>query len=275
MDWSGFQEWLESQDYADRTVNDRLNYAKRFSKCLSKGDLSELKTVSNGVRNHALKGLAALSKFLGIYDSFLALKRNYGLKWSGKTADELVIDRLTKVQDEDEMFEWIRQVKTVQPELADFMDLIAYSGLRFIEAIHSYNLIIDLAAQGRLDDYYDSETETLEHYKFKDRFIRKRKKAFVSFIPGDLVKRVSEHETISSNAIQKRIQRADLHSRFGDVREAHGSYLTKYLRQAEIDFLHGRVSASVFMKNYFNPSLIGDLQDRMLEAVKGIAEKIS
>ena len=238
-------------------------------------DFSELKTVSDGVRIHALKGLAVLSKYLGIYDLFKALKRRYGLKWSGKTTDELVIDQLNKVQDEDEIFKWIRQVKTIRPELSDFMDLIGVSGLRFAEAVNSYNLIIDLASQGRLNDYYDCEKRTLEHYKFKTRFIRKSKKAFISFVPRDLVKRVSAHKTISSNAIQKQVQRAELHSRFGDIREAHSSYLTKYLRQAEIDFLHGRVSASVFMKNYFNPSLIVDLQERTFKAIEGISEGVT
>lgn len=99
-------------------------------------------------------------------------------------------------------------------------------------------------------------------------------KAYVSFVPSNLIKRVSEHEALTKNAIQKRIQRADLPSRFGDIREAHGSLLTKYLRQAEIDFLHGRVSASVFMRNYFNPALVGDLQERTFKAVKDISERI-
>ena len=39
----------------------------------------------------------------------------------------------------------------------------------------------------------------------------------------------------------------------------------KYLKQPEIDFLQGRVSASVFMQNYFNPQFIADLQDRALQ----------
>jgi len=58
--------------------------------------------------------------------------------------------------------------------------------------------------------------------------------------------------------------------RFSDIREAHANVLTKYLRQAEIDFLQGRVSASVFMRNYFNPALIIDLRKRVFKAVSEI-----
>jgi hypothetical protein len=47
------------------------------------------------------------------------------------------------------------------------------------------------------------------------------------------------------------------------------------LKDNEIDFLHGRVTSSVFMKNYFNPSLIVDLRTRAHRIVNEIQEKIS
>jgi len=37
--------------------------------------------------------------------------------------------------------------------------------------------------------------------------------------------------------------------------------MTKYLKESEINFLHGRVSASIFMQNYFNPAWISDLKE--------------
>jgi hypothetical protein len=52
-------------------------------------------------------------------------------------------------------------------------------------------------------------------------------------------------------------------------KSARARFMTKFLNPAEIDFLQGRVSASVFIKNYFNPILIGDLEKRVF---KGIAE---
>lgn len=222
-----------------------------------------------------MKGLSALSKFLGIYNTLKILIKNYGLQWVGKNSDELLIDRLTKIKNPNEVFDWIRYVKAEKPELADFMDLIALTGMRLIETSNAYNLIIELAEQGKLDTYYNAERQCLEHYKFKDLFIRKTKKAFISFIDVDLVNRISKGQALTTNAIHKRLQRSNIRSRFADVREAHASYLTKYLKQVEIDFLQGRVSASVFMQNYFNPSLIGDLKERALKAIKDISEKIA
>jgi hypothetical protein len=63
--------------------------------------------------------------------------------------------------------------------------------------------------------------------------------------------------------------------RFADVRETHATFMTKYLKDNEIDFLHGRVTSNVFMRNYFNPSLISDLKERTLHTIGEIQEKIS
>ncbi|MDH5459542.1 MAG: hypothetical protein OEY95_06335 [Candidatus Bathyarchaeota archaeon] len=49
--------------------------------------------------------------------------------------------------------------------------------------------------------------------------------------------------------------------------------MAKWLSQPEIDFLQGRVSASVFMRNYFNPALIGDLKERVFKAIEEIQHK--
>jgi hypothetical protein len=55
----------------------------------------------------------------------------------------------------------------------------------------------------------------------------------------------------------------------------HGTLLTRYLNEVEINFPHGRVTSSVFMRNYYNPSMIGDLKDRTFKAVRGIMQRIS
>ena len=39
------------------------------------------------------------------------------------------------------------------------------------------------------------------------------------------------------------------------------SCMTRFLSQPEIDFPQGRFSESMFMKNYFNPELISDLEE--------------
>ena len=242
----------------------------KYYECLLRGDFSSLKLLSDDKRVHVMKALSALSKYLGVYDGFRALVRNYGLKWVGRNSDDLIIDRLTKVVSYDDLVEWIRRVKEAVPDYAVFMDFIAATGLRYKEAVNSWNLIIMLAGEGRLGDYYRVENEVLEHFRFKETFIRRSKKAFISFTPEGLIREVAESKPLTLDTLQNRVKRRGLRLRFGDIREFHASILTKYLRQPEIDFLHGRVSTSVFMRNYFNPAWISDLRDRTLKAAKEI-----
>lgn len=222
-----------------------------------------------------MKALSALSKFLGIYEDYRRLIRNYGLKWTGRNGDDLIIARLTKSVNGNEIIEWIRTVKQQIPEIALFMDFIAVTGLRLNEALNAYNLIVQLSRQNRLKEYYKPDNEILEHFRFKSFFIRRTKKAFISFVSKQLIDEIAKSEPLTIDMIRKRIQRRKLSLRFSDIREFNASILTKHLRRPEIDFIQGRVSSSVFMRNYFNPVWITDLKDRTLKAQKEMLFMIS
>jgi hypothetical protein len=267
VNWASFTEFLKAR-CSERVTRGRVRYARKFYHCLLKGDFSELNSFSDSKRIHVMKALSALSKFLGVYEDYKTLLKNYGLKWS-VNSDDIIISRLTKTVDSNEVFEWIKTVKREKPSLTDFMDFMAITGLRFIEALESYNLIIRLAEEGKLSQYYNEDKAVLEHFKFKEIFIRRTKKAFISFVPKSLIEAISRSKPLThSYAIS--VRKRGFKLRFGDIREAHATFLTKYLRESEIDFLHGRVSASVFMRNYFNPALIGDLKKRIFQAIEDL-----
>jgi intergrase/recombinase len=165
--------------------------------------------------------------------------KNYSLRWSGRSAEDLIIDRITKVENPDEIFEWIRQVKQLRPDLSEFAEFMAATGLRLVEAVESYSLIIKLSREGKLDEYYDFDKQVLEHFKFKQIFFRRSKKAFISFVPAELVQRISKKKALTSPvAVQNMVRKEGLRVRFADIREAHATFMTKYLKDSEIDFLH-------------------------------------
>ena len=276
VDWEAFREWL-AKDKSKVYVKDCVNYGRRFAHCLFNRDFSDVRDAPETIRPHIVKALSNLSKFLGMYDVFKELMRKYGISWRGKSTDDIVIERLTSVQNPEEIWNWIKEVKKARPELSDFMDFISITGLRLNEAITSYNLIKKLAREGKLSEYYNEEKEALEHFRFKELFIRRTKKAFVSFVPKEFIERliVSEKFGNTGNCLRKRLRNVGLSARFHDIRKAHATILTKYLRQPEIDFLHGRVSTNIFMANYFNPALISDLKERMFKAIKEIQNLIS
>jgi intergrase/recombinase len=265
VDWKGFEDWLR-REHSSRTASDMLRYVRKYNRCLLTGNLSELHTLSKDTRLHTLSSLSALSKFLGVHEDFLRLVKNYGLKWTVRN-DDLLIARFTKAQDHSTIFDWVKLVKVKCPELEDFMDFMTATGLRFDEAVQSYNLIIKLSKEGKLKEYFNDETETLEHFRFKEVFIRRTKKAFISFIHKEQVQKITENKPLNLFSVQSKVRRRCKRLAFGDIREVHATLSTKHLKESEIDFLHGRVSTSVFMRNYFNPALISDLKERVFKTI--------
>jgi len=257
-------------------VKSYLRSAMEYCHCLLNGDLSILLTMSDGKRRLTLKALSNLAKFLGLSQEFYQLVRQYGLRWSGKSKDIMFLERLLRAKNPSEIYEWARKVKEKVPRLSAFIDFLAVSGLRFIEAYESYHLIIRLYREGRLEQYYNKEKAMLEHWKFPTRFIRHTKKAFVSIVPEQyIMKIISSGELPSIPMIEKLVKEATGRQRFSDLREAHASILSKYLRQPEIDYLHGRIGGSTFMAHYYNPALIEDLKQRALKGIEEITTKLN
>ena len=286
-DWIRFREHLALKNYLGGWGKVLFNYAQKYSGDLAKRDLSRVAAAKEGIRPNILKGLAALAKFTGQYEDYRKLLKDYGLRWIGRSKDDIFIDRLTGVSDSEEIWTWIRTLKDARPLLSDLLDFMAVSGLRFVESVNSYNLIVELTKKGALimdrsdkeyhSGYFNQELSSLEHFwpPFRSTFLRATKKAFVSFVPNELIGKIGEAEPLPGpGAISKMVQKRGLPSRFGDVREAQGTFMTKYLKEAEINFLHGRVTSSVFMTNYFNPSLIVDLKSRAFQGIGEIQEKI-
>jgi hypothetical protein len=275
VDWQAFRRWL-LKEYEIRTAEARFRYAKKFSYCLFNGDFSDLHLLSNDKRCHVLKALSALAKFLGVYNHFKFLVSNYGVKWAGKRSEDLIIQRLTRTVNNNSLADWMRNVKKALPELSLFLDFVASTGLRFEDAVKAWNLIIDLSGQGRLGEYYNVENQALEHFRFKEIFIRRSKKCFVSFISKPFLRQIANQKIrLNRNIINCRLKRRNLQARFSDLREYYATAMTKYLRQPEIDFLQGRIGVNVFMRNYFNPAWIQDLKNRALKGANELMQMLN
>jgi len=256
----------------EKTARDYWRCARQYGHLLLKGDLSSLKTFSSYKRSHVLEALATLSKFLGLYKEFRELREAYGIKWSRGGSARIVIKRLLRANNERDLLDRIRRVKKEIPQISSFVDLITSTGLRLVEALNAYNLIISLAKEGKLREYY--EDSILKHYEYPEIFIRKIKRVFISIVPDFVIEEILKAEKLTYDMIKKRMQRRRIELRFSDLREYWASKMVKYLKQPEIDFLMGHISVNVFMANYFNPVWIKDLKDRTLKGEEKILREI-
>jgi hypothetical protein len=268
--WLDFQTFT-CNEYRHEYAMDIVRRAKQYSECLISSDLSAIKMLPTEKRRRVMQALSALAKYTGRYEQYKQMIKAYGLKWSVNN-DDIIIARLIKYSGSNgnnqasDLFKWVNAVKQQIPEFTTFMDFTLSTGLRLGEAINSYRLIVELSESGRLGEYYNTERCVLEHFRFKALFIRRTKKAFMSFASNDLVERVAASGFKPTfDTIMRRMRRRSLKQCFSDLREVWASKSVRTLSQPEIDFLQGRISASVFMRNYFNPTWIADLKKRALK----------
>ncbi|MEM3907023.1 MAG: integrase [Nitrososphaerota archaeon] len=263
--WDAFERYVVNAYSRVHALN-VLNYARRYGRLLVTGDLSPLLEMTPNKRRHVLAALAALSKFMGRYDEFKRLKARYGIKTEKPAKIMAQIDSTSL----KELAEWIIKARE---RLSAFIDLALATGMRPREVLLCFNLIRDLHEKGRLGDYY--RDGWLEHFRYEKLFLRRTKKAYVSYCPAEVVTGVTQYpEKLTVEKIRHRLE--DLGPlRLNSIRKLWASYMTKFLTEPEINLLQGRVGKSVFMAHYFNPSYLIDLKSRIERGVKGLFAMIA
>jgi len=133
-----------------------------------------------------MKSLAALSKFLGLYDEWKSLLRKYGLKWNSRSSLEAFISILNfNIEDVET---WLMDVVQKLPrKYAAYEVYTALTGLRPVEALNSIKLVLDLCEADRIDEYFNNDLSMLEHFRYPKVFLRRCKAAYISFVTKDMI----------------------------------------------------------------------------------------
>jgi len=269
--WEDFEKWAKKK-YSKTWAPTLIGYAKKYHEMLN-GSLRELDSFSKSKRANVMKSLIALSKYLGVYEQFKAKMTNYGFKWESQNSlesflrimntKEGIIDRAKAC------------MKVLDESQATFIRFTALSGLRKGEALDSFNMIIKLSQEGKLNEYYNSELESLEHFRFESTFIRGSKNVFFTFMPKALIEQIATCNPISNMALESWLKRRGMRIRMNELRDHYATFMVHNgLIREEIDILQGRVGKSIFMRHYFSPA-IKELRDRTLRAVNEMMRVIS
>ena len=290
LEGPSFERWrkyVDEKKFRGSYATTIFNLGLKYGHCITDGDLSAVKALPETQRPNVLKALANWSKCFGYRDVFGQMLEANGVGWVGKSKNQVFASRLSGVRDPEAVWSWVRDVKQARPELEVFMDFNTISGLRFVEAVDSYNLIGVLSRsegvelqlsedrKSRISGYFNSGVGWLEHFWFSDMFLRSSKNAFVSFVPADLVKRIAEMPALAGvGPVQKLVHKRGLPVQFKMLRKAHGSFMLKYLKKEEVDFIHGRVTGDVFMANYMTPVFCEGLKARAFQGIAEIQGKV-
>jgi hypothetical protein len=248
----------------------QYNYAKNYIEYLA--NPSKITELPISIRSNVLKALICLSKYLGKYLEFKDKIKQYGIKWISTSSFDSFINIFNNNQ--DSLLNWYRDaVKVLNDNEKLYLRFMLLSGLRKNEGIESFNLIIDLSKQNKLNQYWNEELSTLEHFKFK-QFLRHSKNAYISIIPKELLIEISNSSRVSYAMIRKRLHRNNLKLRIKELRSYWASYMVKnrILISEEADLIEGRVSKQILVRHYLKESM-KELSNRILSALKDLEKQ--
>jgi intergrase/recombinase len=227
-------------------------------------------------RIHAMKALAALSKYLGYHDTWLAIRQKHSLKWS--TGNES-LDTFEHFFDDgktfDTMLQWVRQARQELPtSYSDIFLFCTLTGLRSSEALAYIRLVKD---PKQLKTYHNTSRQALEHFRFSKIFIRRTKAAYISLVNDEFLEiaknAATAVETRKYDAIRMRLESQNIHMHMRYCRKIFASYLRQSGIESEIvDLLQGRVPRTVFARHYFTLSL--DYRQKVLRALHKLRKDI-
>jgi hypothetical protein len=242
--WIKFQEYLLTI-HNRHTAKARLLYSKKYYHVLTEANAQELLILSNDKRMHAMKAMAALSKYLGCYDLWKSIIERYQLKWSNEDAVQIFQNITNADHDFSSMVKWLKDALTKLPQsYGNILLFNALTGLRPEEAIQSIKIL-----HNNLKD-----NTVLEHYKYPSIFIRRTKKAYISIVNDTILALAGEAADHSYNALRLSIKHKGLHMNMAFCRKIFATHLRNNRIEPEIiDLLQGRIPKSVFARHYFRP----------------------
>jgi intergrase/recombinase len=271
IDWDSFKDYVFKK-YAESYARNIYLYARKYLELIN--NPSAIETFSNSKKNHILKSFAALSKYYGFYQQFKKTLKDYGVTWSHTSS----VDSFFRIMNNSnsDVLKWYDKAIEVldDSDLSMYLGFVLLSGLRKSEAVDSFNLMIKLDDKDKLNDYYNEELKTIEHFKYPDLFFRQTKNVFISMIPKDMIIQIVQCQPVTYETIRKRLYRRGLNIRIRDLRNYYATFMVRHgLIKEEVDLLQGRISKSIFVRHYWSPA-ISELRERVFKALEELKQRV-
>jgi len=113
-------------------------YAKKYFTVIKEENAQSFLYLSNDKRLQIMKSLAILSKYLGCYDRWKAIKERYQLKWSSDDSIQVFQNLTNQGNNYSSMLKWLKNTCSQIPK--HYSKILIYctlTGLRPTEAFSS------------------------------------------------------------------------------------------------------------------------------------------
>jgi hypothetical protein len=132
-----------------------------------------------------MKAVTALSKYLGCYEQWKAICKQYNLKWTTGNESIAAMQRFFNPSlTLDSVVSKVKEMIRVLPSnMSDVIRFACLGGLRPGEVCESVRLLC-IPSKNVPEQYYNPEQQCLEHFRFS-QFNRRTKKAYISYLSTD------------------------------------------------------------------------------------------
>ena len=259
VDLKAYREYLDEK-YSRQYSCLMFGYFRKYHKCFS--NPNELLKIPSSIRSNVMKAMVCYSKYASCYEDYKSKLKNSGVKWV--TNDSAFNSFLRIVNNNhSDLGHWYDEMQQILRDNEKlFLKFALTTGLRKAEAINSFNLIIKLNEEGRLDFYF--KDGILEHFRYPELFFRKTKMTYISIATRELVAEIAHSKPASYFAIRKRIVTHKQSVRIKELRSYFATYLRQHGILAEyIDLLQGRIPKSVFARHYLKVEDVKELVQKV------------
>jgi hypothetical protein len=238
MDWDKYKEYLYT-NLRPNTARLALKYGKKYSYVLERMDIKDLLIIAPAKQRHIMKALANLAKYNGLYEQWNNLRRQHKLKWSSTNTLDVFERIMNNRTSYNEMLEYVKHILAVLPRShASGIIFGTLTGLRPVEACKSVQLI-----HTDLPNYLNSDLFILEHFKWKDIFIRRTKKSFISVMTDRLLQIARPQTPQSYTSIYAYLHKRGLPMRMNYRHQIFGTHLRyRGIESEMVNSLEGRIS---------------------------------
>jgi hypothetical protein len=247
-----------------------FKYGKKYSYVIERMDIKDLLVLPPTKQRHIMKALANLAKYNGVYEQWNSLRKQHQLRWSSTNTLDIFERIMNNGTSYNKMLEYVKQVLAVLPRShANVVIFATLTGLRPVEACKSVQLI-----HTDLSNYLNPDLFILEHFKWKDIFIRSTKKSFISVMTDQPLQRAKTADPQSYTSIYAYLHKRELPMRMNYCRKIFGTHLRYCGIESEmVNLLEGRTSPEIFVRHYWSPNMKQDIE-RVRKAIDRLTDHL-